>query len=109
MAARFVGTSVNIVHTNDFNNLQNARIHFDTSASLGWTVDKSKGELDGTFNGGTELRRGVLDIDDKTDPDDSRNVDVGVTYQYVAAQKRTVKALSGTNTAARVVFSPGSL
>lgn len=110
MAARFVGTSVNIVqNTGNNKNLQNARIHFDTSDALGWTVDSTDGTLNGTLSGGTQLRRAVLDVDDKGTPGASLDMDVGVTYAYIAAQKRTVKALNGNNTAARVVFSPGSL
>lgn len=113
MPTRFVASSVNIVanvYGGNRINTQNARIHFDTVDTSGWTTNTTRGsELYGTFNGGSELRRSVLDGDLKTSSVNSLNVDNGITYEYVSAQKRTVKVANGTQSTSRVVFVPSRL
>ena len=105
MAARFLASSVNVVtHDSDNKNTQNARIHYDTDDTKGWTV-----AADGTLATGTELRRSVLDSADKTAAGDARDSDVGVEFTYVAAQNRSVKVANGNASDARVVFAPAHL
>lgn len=108
MAARFLASSVNVVvHDSDntnSQNTQNARIHFDTVDTSGWTV-----ATNGTLSGGTELRRAVLDSADKSAPGSAQNTDVGVEFTYISAQKRSVKVANGNDTDARVVFAPAHL
>ena len=104
MAARFFATSTNVVvHDNDNSNTQNARIHYDTDDTKGWTV-----ATDGTLATGTQLRRSVLDPVAKT-AGQSLDSDVGVEFTYIAAQKRSVKRANGNNTQARMVFAPSHL
>ena len=108
MSGRKTATSVNVVvhgpSSLDATNTQNARIHFDTVDTSGWTVNE-----DGTISGGTALRRSVLDPADKTLAVDSKDTNSRVNYAYVAAQKRTVKVLNGVATDVRLVYSPATL
>jgi len=105
MAARFLATSTNVVVHDDNSNTQNARIHYDTVDTSGWTISD-----DGTLATGTELRRSVLDSAAKLSAADAaKDSDVGVDFTYIAAQKRSVKKTNGTNTQARMVFAPAHL
>lgn len=109
MATRFTAASVNVVvHSGDANT-QNARIHYDTTDTNGWAIVTGSGALDGTLSGATQLRRSVYDPVDKSTPDEARDSTVGVRYQYVAAQSRSVKYATGGATAARMVFVPAHL
>jgi len=97
MAARFTATSVNtVVLTSDNSVAQNARIVYDAA---GWVVNTTNG----TLSDGTEKRRVVKG------PGLAGNQDVGVEYNYVDAQKRTVKQTNDNDTRARLVFSPSHL
>lgn len=109
MATRFTAASVNVVVHSGENNTQNARIHYDTTDTSGWSIVTGSGALDGTLSGATQLRRSVYDPADKTNPDDARDSTVGVRYQYVAAQSRSVKYATTEATAARMVFAPAHL
>ena len=107
MAANSFATSVNtvrFVYGAGHTNTQNARIHYDTVDTSGWTI-----AADGTLATGTDLRRSVLDSADKLAPTSALDSDVGVEFTYVAAQRRSVKSANGNGTAALIVFSPAHL
>ena len=111
MASRFTATSANIIsHVtgNTSSNTQNAHINGDICGLLGWKKD-----INGLFTEGTQLRRSILDTDNKGSvATASLNSVTGITYQYDPVMMRTVKKRPAGvpgQTKARVVFIPGHL